>query len=265
MTLRKNVEHTAEVLKNERLTDRYVRLSLRCKEIAGKAQAGQFVNLSCDEYLRRPLAVATTDGDTFTVGIEIKGKGTKELAALEPGRKISILGPLGHGFTLTRVPQLIMAGGGTGIFPLQLALEQAKEREAKTLSCFGFRSEKESFLLDELDEASDECLFTSDAGDFGLPGNVVTGLNKLWDEGKIEKEARILCCGPTPMMRAVAAFAEEKGLKCEVSREEHMGCGVGLCLACVCKTKADDTEEGFRYKRSCLVGPVFNAEDMVWE
>lgn len=265
MTVRKNLEYQAELTANEKLTERYVRLTFRCPAIAQNCRAGQFVNLRCDEYLRRPLAVATCQGDSFTVGIELKGKGTRQLAALKAGREVSVLGPLGNGFTLDGAPQLIMAGGGTGIFPLQRSLQSARETGVKTLACFGFRSKEESFLLDELQDLSDELLFTSDAGDLGLPGNVVDGLHKLWDEGRIHPEARILTCGPNPMMKAVAQFAAEKNLRCEVSREEHMACGVGLCLVCVCKTKAQDTPEGFRYKRSCLEGPVFKAEEIVWD
>lgn len=265
MSIRKNLEYTAEVVKNEKLSERYVRLWLRCPEISEKAEAGQFVNIRCKQYLRRPLAVATCGDGCFTVGIEIKGEGTRQLAALEEGSKVNVLGPLGNGFSLKGVPQLIMVGGGTGIFPLQRCLQQTQEQEIKTLACFGFRSLAESFLLDELKSMSDDCLFTSDAGDLGEPGNVVDGLRKLLSEGRIMKGARILTCGPDPMMKAVAEFASENDLECEVSREEHMACGVGLCLVCVCKTKAEDTLDGFRYKRSCLEGPVFRAEEIIWD
>lgn len=265
MSVRKNLEFRAELVENERLTARYVRLTLRCPEIAGSAKPGQFVNLRCDEYLRRPIAVATCEGDCFTVGIELKGEGTRQLAALEKGSKVNVLGPLGNGFTLDGAPQLVLVGGGTGIFPLQRSLQEARDKGYKTLSCFGFRSKEESFLLDELENLSDELLLTSDAGNLGLKGTVVDGLNALWAEGRIREGARVLTCGPNPMMKAVAAFAASKGLACEISREEHMACGVGLCLVCVCKTKAADTPEGFRYKRSCLEGPVFNADDIIWD
>lgn len=265
MALRKNLEYEAELQARERLSARYIRLTLKCPEIAAKAEPGQFVNLSCGEYLRRPLAVAACEGECFTLGIEIKGKGTKKLAELPVGSRLSVLGPLGRGFKLEGASQLVLAGGGTGIFPLQLVLQKASEAGIETLSCFGFRSLEESFLLDELEAMSGGILFTSDAGDFGLRGHVGNGLEKLWEEGRIKEGARVLTCGPDVMMKAVAAFAKEKGLACQVSREQHMACGVGLCLVCVCKTKAEDSPEGFTYKRSCLEGPVFDADEMIWD
>lgn len=259
------LEHEAEVVNNQQLSPRYCRLTLRCSSVAEAAKPGQFVNLLSGQYLRRPLAVATVDDDLFTVGIEIKGEGTRELSRLAPGENVNILGPLGHGYTLEGAEQLLVVGGGTGIFPLQHVLQKARAAGVPTLACFGFRSRQESFLLDELEEQSDELVVTSDLGDLGISGTVLRGLEALWDSGRIRTGCRILCCGPKPMMRSVAAYAARRELACEVSLEEHMACGVGLCLTCVCKTRDPETEAGYHYSRSCLEGPVFAAADVIWD
>lgn len=246
------LEYTVPVVKNERLTDRFFRLTFRCPEIAAAALPGQFVNVGTRNYLRRPLAVAMTDGDLFTVGVEIKGEGTRFLNALQAGDTVNILGPLGHGFNLEDTDQLVVIGGGTGIFPLELALQRAP---VETAAIFGFRSLAESFHVNAF--GADPVAVTSEAGDLGIQGTVLDGLSAI----AFKQNSRILCVGPRAMMEVVAAWAEARQIPCEVSLEERMACGIGLCLTCVCKTKSGD---GFEHSRSCLDGPVYDSRRIVW-
>lgn len=255
--VREVVEYNAILTANERLSERFCRLTFRCPEIAREAKPGQFVNLETKQYLRRPLAVATTTAEEFTVGIEIKGEGTRQLSELVPGDEVNVLGPLGHGFNLQDAEQIVVVGGGTGIFPLQLALQEARKQGLPTAACFGFRSRDESFLLDELASQSDETFFTSDAGDLGIPGTVMEALKQV----EFKPDARIFCVGPKPMMISVSHWAEERGIPCEVSIEEHMACGIGLCLTCVCKVQDGDE---IKNVRSCMEGPVFDSRRIIW-
>ncbi len=259
------IEQIAILRQKERLNERFWYLTFECPAIAETARPGQFVNVETGKYLRRPLAVAEVSGGNFTVGIEVKGDGTKMLAELSLGSEVNVLGPLGHGFHLDGVEQIVVVGGGTGIFPLVFALEEAKRLGLQTAGCFGFRSEKESFWGDVLPKLADQSVLTSDEGDLGIKGTVMAGLPEL----VYAKSTRILCVGPKPMMQAVSSWAEERLIPCEVSIEEHMACGIGLCLTCVCKVREGDLDgsaEGMSEKnvRSCLEGPVFDSRRIIW-
>ena len=246
------IEHIARVVEHERLTERFFRLTLHCPEIAATARPGEFVNLETENYLRRPLAVATTAGDAFTVGVEIKGEGTRFLDRLRVGDSINVLGPLGQGFRLEGAKQIVVVGGGTGVFPLELALQQA---EVETAAVLGFRSRAESFPVQTA--GAEQVILTSEAGDLGIRGTVLNGL----EEVVFKPESRILCVGPQGMMEAVSAWAEARQIPCQVSLEERMACWIGLCLTCVCKTRAGDDYE---YSRSCLDGPVYDSKRILW-
>lgn len=244
-------------------------ITFHCPTIAETAEPGQFVALSCKQFLRRPLGIAKVEkaAGTFAVGGRAKGKGMADILSLSPGDEVTILGPLGHGYELQGFTNYIVVGGGTGVYPMLFLLETLKEQGAKTYAAFGFRDAASAILLDEFRAAADRCVVASEAEDLDVGGTVLAALTEIVQELSDEEKSQtcVLTCGPAPMMQAVAACAKYNGMSCQVSLEERMACGVGLCLTCVCKTKDESKEHGWHHTRCCKEGPVYPAEKVVWQ
>ena len=159
-----------------------------------------------------------------------------------------MLGPLGNGFPLHEAEgkRVFLMGGGIGIPPM---LQTAKELKGQKTAILGYRDEL--FLNNEFQEYADVYVATED-GSAGTRGNVMDAIR----ENALEADV-IFACGPTPMLRAIKAYAEDKNIPCWISMEERMACGVGACLACVCKSKEVDGHSHVHNKRICKDGPVF--------
>ena len=180
----------------------------------------------------------------------IAGKGTKEFSMLTSDHTITILGPLGNGFT-KKDKKAILIGGGIGIPPM---LQLAKELTCEKSIVLGFRDEE--FLSEEF-EPYGTVYKSSDNGTIGVKGTVMDAIREYGIEG-----TEIYACGPTPMLRAIQSYALEHGIEAQLSLEERMACGVGACLACVCKSKEIDDHSQVKNKRVCKDGPVFYAEEV---
>ena len=266
-------------------------LTLKTTNIAKAAKAGQFVSVYSNDkskLLPRPISLCGIDRDEDTIRLvyRVTGEntGTEEFSKLVMGDKIRILGPLGNGFTIEPGKKAFLIGGGIGVPPmLQLAKDinsgvvqttgavdtntQEKEQtEEKQINghgkkicdmniIMGYRDEN-TFLLDEFKEQADSFVATED-GSVGTKGNVIDAIN----ENGLEADV-IYACGPMPMLRALKAYAMEHDMECYVSMEERMACGIGACLACVCKTKDKDAHSNVNNKRICKEGPVFNAKEV---
>ena len=271
------LEYQVTILASRLVGDQTAILTLAAPEIAAQAEPGQFVSLSCDRFLRRPLGIMsvgrTAGQETISVGIRIQGAGTAWLAALKPGARLSVLGPLGHGFSLAGYNRIITVGGGTGVFPLHFVQQICRERGIDSLAVCGYRSRPESFLTDEFTGLGCRTLFASDAGDMDMPGNAAQALGQLLTDIPPVPGTAILTCGPKPMLQAVADQAVKHGLDCQVSLEERMACGIGVCLVCVCRIKANiaDKERSDQpgideiRQRCCVEGPVFDARSVIWQ
>ncbi|MBP7401572.1 MAG: dihydroorotate dehydrogenase electron transfer subunit [Clostridia bacterium] len=268
---------SAELLRNERLAEGFALLTLRAPAVAAAAHPGQFVNISCDRFLRRPFGIAAADPDegTIQVGIQIKGEGTRDLAGRRPGSVMEVLGPLGRGFSLDGIDTLVVMAGGTGLFPALFLLSHARSAGLRTIAYCGFRSAGTAFLTDRVEAVSDTCRFSSDLGDLGFHGTCVDALCKtsLTDGGTCTvsgcsspaERMLLAAIGPMPMMDAARRQAEHLGIPCQVSLEERMACGIGVCLVCACKTRPTLPDTRHHHSRCCADGPVFKAEDVVWE
>ena len=252
-----NKDYFCEVISKSMLNEDTALIEFLCPEIASAAVPGQFVNITCSNFLRRPFGVASVNKEkgTFCVGIKIVGEGTEELAALEEGEGTWVLGPLGNGFN-TEGGKFILVGGGSGVFPVNYLYEELTSQGKNVRVVQGFR-DKSQIIMNK-----PEYVLTTDAGDSGIKGNCCDGLNTLSDDDI--KDASVLCVGPMPMMRAVSSWAESKGLKCYVSLEQRMACGIGICLVCVCKIKAEEEGIPFEHKRCCKDGPVFDSKEVIW-
>ena len=252
-----NKDYFCEVISKSMLNEDTALIEFLCPEIASSAVPGQFVNVTCSNFLRRPFGVASVNKDngTFKVGIKISGEGTEELASLQEGEGTWILGPLGNGFELND-DKYILVGGGTGVFPVNFLYEKLSSEGRAVKVVQGFRDKSQIIMNDP------SYILTTDAGDAGLKGNCCDGLNTLSEDDI--KGATVLCVGPMPMMRAVSAWASDKGLNCYVSLEQRMACGIGICLVCVCKIKAEEEGIPFDHKRCCKDGPVFDSKEVIW-
>lgn len=234
--------------------------TVHCPELAALSHAGQFVHIRVPGHtLRRPISICEVDRDRGTLRLvfETKGSGTEALSQLAVGGLMDVMGPLGNGFTLLEpTANAIVVGGGIGTPPM---LETAKHYAENATAILGFRDAAHVILDEEFDACGCDVRLATDDGSRGHKGFVTDLLRTRLQEGGADI---LYACGPKPMLKAVAAVAKEFGVRCQVSMEERMGCGVGACLVCACEIarKNGDTT----YKHVCKDGPVFEAEEVVF-
>ena len=219
-------------------------------EIARSIQPGQFVMMESGQYLLRPFSVYELKEDNIGFLYRVIGGGTSFLSRLKIGNNILIHGPLGKGFSYPQdknKPILIVAGGiGIATFPIVARIAHEKGYKVKTL--FGARSKGDLVSASELRKYGELESITDD-GTSGKKG-FVTEL--LTNELITNKDQEIFVCGPTPMLKSVIKVCNEHGVTAQVSFEEYMACGYGVCMSCVIKTDG-------RYVRTCVEGPVMRS------
>ncbi len=226
--------------------------------MANVAVPGQFISVYTNDtgkILPRPISICEVDKEQGKLRIvyRVTGEktGTALFAKMIAGDVLDVLGPLGNGFAIDSKKKAFLIGGGIGVPPM---LELAKQLDCEKQIVVGYRDEL--FLTDELGEYGKVFVATED-GSAGTKGNVLDAIR----ENGLEADV-IYACGPTPMLRAIKQYAEEKNIECYVSMEEKMACGIGACLACVCKTKEVDHHSNVNNKRICKDGPVFLATEV---
>ena len=256
-------QENVTVLKQQCIGKDIYDMTIQTKEIAGHAKAGQFVSLysnDASKLLPRPISLCGIDREAGTLRLVYRvtgeGTGTEEFSRLKAGDTIRVLGPLGNGFTVEPGKKAFLIGGGIGIPPmLELAQTIKAAGTCEFVSVMGYR-DAQTFLLDEFKEQGD-CYVATEDGSVGAKGNVLDAIK----EYKLNADV-IYACGPTPMLRALKAYAAEQGMTCYISMEERMACGIGACLACVCDSKEKDAHSNVKNKRICKEGPVFLAEEV---
>lgn len=232
-------------------------IEIKCNEIAEIAQPGQFVHILPEGCtLRRPISICGIDRKIGTLRIVfiVKGEGTKKISMLREGDLIDMLAPLGHGFTINdSYKKVVLVGGGIGTPPM-LPLAEIYGKKAVVIS--GFRNAQAVILQNDFKETGAEVILCTDDGSTGRKGFVTEPLKEILEKGGVDA---VYACGPMPMLKNIAALSGN--VYCEVSLEERMGCGIGACLVCACKTKKDGEEH---FAHVCKNGPVFNAKEVVW-
>lgn len=231
----------------------YFSLTLQHPDRLPEIAAGQFVEVEVpgnkQVMLRRPISIhdVNIDNNTLTILVQVVGKGTRTLSKLSEGQKLNLVYPLGHGFNLEGTRTLLV-GGGAGIAPL---LHLSKCLSAKGIHPTILLGGRTAALIPVQKEFEPYGTigFATEDGSLGEKGLVTQ--HSLFSADY----DHIYTCGPTPMMKAVARYALEKGIECEVSLENMMACGIGACLCCVV-----DSDEG--HKCVCKEGPVFNAKKL---
>jgi len=260
-------------------------MRIRAPKCAAAAKPGNFVHVSCDDALpmRRPLSIMRTIDDCIEVLYKVVGEGLHLLAGKHPGDVISVLGPIGQPFVASpERPNCLLIGGGVGIPPMVFLAETLRDERWNPLAILGseipfpFELETSNILTPWLDEAVSSTMplleswripsrLASFAGYAGCFRGYVTELAAKWLQSLDDVErakTEIFACGPTPMLKAVAALAAEQDLPCQVSLEEFMACGIGGCAGCTVEVT---TQAGPAMQRVCVDGPVFDAASVVWQ
>lgn len=248
-----------EIVENAKLSDTCALLKLRPVDgIMPRIYPGQFVQVEISgskaTFLRRPISVNFVDYERGQLWLLTRnaGSGTNALINTLKGTVINILLPLGNGFTVSGGSRVLLVGGGVGVAPLLYLGKILREQGTEVTFLLGARSEAELLELDEFAKYGKLCLATED-GSAGVKGFVTSHA--------VIKESfdMIQCCGPLPMMRAVAKETKMSGTPCEVSLENVMACGMGACLCCV-----EDTKDAGNVC-VCTEGPVFDASRLKWD
>ena len=258
-------QELAKILKNEQLKKDIFKITLKSPEIVKDARPGNFIEIRVSDqvepFLRRPISIYNMNKENGILEMifQVKGKGTEILSKKEEGSNIDIIGPLGYGtFKYDEYSSLAIIGGGIGVFPLY-ELAKCAQKENKNVNTYlGFRSKEFVLLENEFNNISDTLIVTTDDGSYAEKGFAINYLEKDIEQGKIDS---IYACGPLPMLRAVQKLAIEKDIPCQISLEERMACGLGVCLGCAVK-KANSSAESPEYLHVCKAGPVFNAKDV---
>lgn len=256
----KHFDEKARVLANEQMGPRLYKITLAAPKMAEAIEPGQFVHMQLTgmeaHILRRPFSVYRTDREAGSIEIiyQVVGEGTSFMTSYEPGVECALIGAMGHGWQ-EREGKSLIVGGGVGAAPLFLFAEKLAAEGRPFEVVLG--AQTESMLVTRADYADllgrDPILATDD-GSVGYAGFCTEPVREQLATGEYRT---VYCCGPEPLMRAVAALADEAAVDCFVSMEKRMACGVGACLSCVVETSAGK-------KRSCVDGPVFDAKDVVW-
>ncbi len=220
-----------------------------------QCEPGQFVEILVDDasctLLRRPISICDVVDDRLVLLVKDAGAATHALCEASVGKKYSVLLPLGRGFWVDdNVKKVLLVGGGVGTAPLLYWGKALTARGIQPTFLIGARKSADLLLLDKLREIGSLNLTTED-GSEGTKG-MVTAHPVFKEDFDL-----ICCCGPLPMMKAIAAIAKERGIQCQVSLENKMACGLGACLCCV-----EDTTSGNRCV--CQDGPVFNINELKW-
>jgi dihydroorotate dehydrogenase electron transfer subunit len=257
------------LISQESLSRRYYRLVFEAPAIANAAMPGQFIHMRCaggwDPFLRRPISLHDADPDSGTITLLIGefGYGTSLLRQLSVGTQVDALGPLGGAWQpLPESRTCILLGGGVGIPPLHFLAKRlptmTSTPAARVIAVIGARIQEDVLCEAEFAACGAEVRAATDDGSYGFHGTAVDLLSELLEKESVDQ---VFTCGPTPMMRGVAAVTAAHDIPCQASLEERMACGLGACISCVVEVRADGTGP-VEYQRVCTEGPVFAAHEV---
>ena len=233
---------------------------------AARVTPGQFLHLwlpnRTDPLLRRPYTVYRTHEDGFDILFQVVGRGSRLLAQLDVGASVRVVWPLGGGFVLPPAGSTaLVVGGGGGMASLYLLIERLANASVPTQVLLGTRSRDYVLCRSEIEALGVPLHIATDDGSEGYHG-FVTELAGDVLAAEAGAAPHVYACGPTPMMRALTNVVTEHAAPTQVALENRMGCALGVCLGCVVPIK---TDEEVSYQRVCTEGPVFDAQDVIWE
>jgi dihydroorotate dehydrogenase electron transfer subunit len=277
------LQERVRVIENVQLARDTYRIRFECADMARRIVPGQFLMMRLasvnDPLLGRPLALYDTIRDTagkpraIDIVYLVLGKMTSRLARCAEGDELDVWGPLGNGFSPIATDHLIMVAGGIGQTPFyalgQEYLGQRRygnpprdtARAKKVTLCYGVRTAELLAGVPDFRAAGIDVHLSSDDGTIGHHGLVTELLQKVLHETR-DEDRLVVCCGPEPMMHAVAQRCQANETRCLVSLETPMACGIGICFSCVTKVRQPDGS--WDWKRTCVEGPIFDAAKIEW-
>ena len=254
------IQNKYKVLVNEKLSPRYWRMAFDAPDVSAQVKPGQFVHIRTDEqglqpFFRRPFSVYRAR-KYVEIFYDVIGPGTKLLSLKRKGDIVDVLGPLGTPFEMP-VPstkQVVLIAGGVGIAPMLILSDVLKKKKYDLVLLFGGRDRGHVYPMQEFKDNGVKVHIATDDGSVGAKGCVSVLFNKI---NKNPGQTFIYTCGPSPMMKAVQAFASQHGIPGQAACEGTMACGLGACLGCSIETKNG-------YKTVCHDGPAFNLDEVVF-
>lgn len=254
------------VVSNDPVNAEYRLLVAEADDVALAARPGQFFHLLCPEsggerpFLRRPMSIYRVDADNRRIGFlyKVTGKGTRGLAALAPGAVLDALGPLGQGFHLPEgTRHVLLVARGVGLATLAPLARYARLQGAAVTAMLSARSAELVMSREELEAAGARVLVVTDSDGSSDPAALEARLGALHVEHPIDFMAT---CGSNRLFRLVRTLCERWSVPGQIALEAHMGCGTGMCYACVIPVTQDDGSQN--YSRVCWDGPVFSVKEV---
>ena len=284
------IQVTSKIVSNKRMTENCWRVALDSPQIASEVKPGQFIHVKVGgksgPLFRRPFSVfrrVPLEGDHLGIEIVYKvvGIGTSVMTGLRKGDSLDLIGPLGRGFELdhSKPVQVVMAGG-TGAACLFLLAEEISKAGLQLKVLLGADTKASVLLKKEYATLKGEVMVSTDDGSYGFHGFVTQMLAESFDKGKISSDCAVYSSGPEPMLKALASICQKHHIPAQVSVERHMMCGIGACLACVCKVDPDHISKNrdlgsshiqsildreFGYALVCKDGPVFDMNEVIFD
>lgn len=250
-----------KVLANDRIAQGVGLMVLQAPRCAASVQPGQFVHLrvasGSDIILRRPFSIHRAQGERVEILYQILGEGTLRMAEKQVGDvTMDLVGPLGHGWRAPEgIARVLLVTGGLGAAPLGMLAERLSARGVAVSVAMGAPTAERLVARELFESVARRVELATDDGSVGEHGFVTGPAARLLSEERFDI---VYTCGPEPMQRAIARLAADSGVPCQLSLERLMACGIGACLSCVVSTR-----DGL--KRACVDGPVFDAEEVVWD
>lgn len=245
---------------------------MKSGKISRQALPGEFIHvrMARDDgiLLRRPFSLLEAEEGTVSFVYKIVGMGTNDLSKRKKGEFINVVGPLGNPYVFIKnSKRVILVAGGYGVSPTYFLARRMKDGKFKgeIISILGARNKLLLLYENEFKKLGVRTFVTTDDGSAGRKGIVTDVLKQMLEGTSASRHigaegsaTQVFSCGPLAMLKAVAMTCEKFSVPCQVSMEQQLGCGLGVCLGCVIKTTRG-------YERVCTEGPVFNAEDVIWE
>jgi dihydroorotate dehydrogenase electron transfer subunit len=246
----------------------HFRLAMDAPEVASDAHPGQFIHVlppSTDLMLRRPFSILSADrpNGLVTILFRVIGEGTRMISEIGEGGKVDIIGPLGNGFPIDSDHPALLVGGGVGIPPLVFLAQKMisdgfspdPDSQKSITVMVGAKDLATLVCYDDFHDAGIDPIIATEDGSAGVKGLVTDAMDRASDA--IRRDTVVYACGPIPMLKAIAEWSAKHGLKCIVSLENKLGCGIGACLGCSIPVR--DESGNVVYERVCCDGPAFDA------
>ncbi len=247
-----------KIISNDELSAGYFRMVL--EKPFESFTPGQFCMVqipgNSEILVRRPFSLCLESQNHFHIVYKAVGPVTRAMSLARSGHELNIQAPLGKGLDWSGYSRVIGIAGGYGIAPMLGLGQHLKTAKIAYEVYYGTRSQADILLQADFAAAAIPLHISTEDGSSGYKGYVTELLEQQLTSGD---KTLFFVCGPHGLLQAAAQLAQRLGYDCAVSMEEYMGCGIGVCLGCVVKTKQGN------YVRSCIEGPVMDAKDVEWE